>query len=157
MNVVAGIDSRVIDALDIRRLVSDSRALRAGDTFVAYPGETRDGRDFIAHAVRAGAASVLWDASGFKWKSAWRTQQLAVPQLRQKIGAIAGHVYGRPSSRLWMAGVTGTNGKTSCSQWIAQAFSQLDRRCAVAGTLGNGFPGALETGINTIRRLICCG
>jgi UDP-N-acetylmuramoyl-L-alanyl-D-glutamate--2,6-diaminopimelate ligase len=48
-----------------------------------------------------------------------------------------------------MAGVTGTNGKTSCSQWIAQAFNRLDRRCAVVGTIGNGFPGALESGVNT--------
>lgn len=149
MNVVAGIDSRVIDTLGIQRLVSDSRALRAGDTFVAYPGEARDGRDFIPQAVQAGAASVLWDAAGFKWKSSWRAKHLAVPRLRQKIGAIASHVYGRPSSRLWMTGVTGTNGKTSCSQWIAQAFNKLDRRCAVAGTIGNGFPGALESGVNT--------
>ncbi len=149
MNAVAGIDSRAIDALGIRRLVSDSRAVRAGDTFVAYRGETRDGRDFIAQAVHAGASSVLWDASGFKWKSSWHARQIAVPQLRHKIGTIASYVYGRPSSRLWMMGVTGTNGKTSCSQWIAQAFNRLDRRCALAGTLGSGFPGELETGVNT--------
>ncbi len=149
MSAAAEFDRRAIDALGIQRLTSDSRAVRAGDTFVAYPGETRDGRDFIARAVAAGAASVLWDATGFNWKSSWRAKQLAVPQLRQKIGLIASHVYGRPSSRLWMAGVTGTNGKTSCGQWIAQAFNTLDRRCAVAGTLGNGFPGALESGINT--------
>ena len=149
MNAVAGIDSRVIDALGIRRLVSDSRAVRAGDTFVAYPGETRDGRKFIAQAIDAGASSVLWEASDFRWRPAWRSRHLAVPDLRQKIGPIASHVYGRPSSRLWMVGVTGTNGKTSCSQWIAQALNRLDRRCALAGTLGNGFPGALDAGINT--------
>jgi UDP-N-acetylmuramoyl-L-alanyl-D-glutamate--2,6-diaminopimelate ligase len=147
--VTDNIDWAAVDALGIRRLTSDSRMLRAGDTFVAYPGEARDGRDFIAQAVRAGASSVLWDASDFKWKSSWRVGQLAVPQLRRKAGCIASHVYGRPSSRLWMIGVTGTNGKTSCSQWMAQAFSTLDRRCAVAGTLGNGFPGALESGVNT--------
>ena len=149
MSAVAGIDSGMIDALGIRRLVSDSRAVRAGDTFVAYPGETRDGRDFIAQAVGAGATSVLWDATGFRWKSSWRVRQLAVPQLRRGIGLIASHVYGRPSSRLWMVGVTGTNGKTSCSQWIAQAFNKLNRRCALAGTLGNGFPGTLEASVNT--------
>ncbi len=149
MSALAGIDSGMIDALGIRRLVSDSRAVRKGDTFVAYPGETRDGRDFIAQAVSAGAASVLWEAASFRWKAAWRVRQLAVPQLRRRIGLIASHVYGRPSSRLWMVGVTGTNGKTSCSQWIAQALSRLNRRCALAGTLGNGFPGALEAGVNT--------
>jgi UDP-N-acetylmuramoyl-L-alanyl-D-glutamate--2,6-diaminopimelate ligase len=145
----ATIDWTAIDALNIRWLTSDSRTVRAGDTFVAYRGEQRDGRDFIAQAVRAGAASVLWESSGFTWNSSWRSRQLAVPQLRYKIGLIASHVYGRPSSRLWMVGVTGTNGKTSCSHWIAQAFSRLDRRCALAGTLGGGFPGALESGVNT--------
>lgn len=142
-------DWAAIDALGIRRLVSDSRALRAGDTFVAYPGETRDGREFIAQALAAGAASVLWESAGFKWKSTWRAAHLGVRGLRYKVGPIASHVCGRPSSRLWMVGVTGTNGKTSCSQWIAQAFNQLGRRCAVAGTLGNGFPEALEAGVNT--------
>jgi len=143
------IDWAAIDALGIRRLVSDSRAVRAGDTFAAYRGETRDGRDFIAQALSAGARSVLWESEGFKWKSSWRAAQLGVRGLRHKLGPIASHVHGRPSSRMWTAGVTGTNGKTSCSQWIAQAFNQLGRRCAVVGTLGNGFPGALETGANT--------
>lgn len=143
------IDWVAIDALGIRRVVSDSRAVRAGDTFAAYRGETRDGRDFIAQALRAGARSVLWESEGFAWNASWRAAQLGVRGLRHKLGPIASRVHGRPSSRLWMAGVTGTNGKTSCSQWIAQAFNQLGRRCAVVGTLGNGFPGALETGANT--------
>ena len=149
------IDWAAIDALGIRQLVSDSRAARAGDTFVAYPGATRmerggrDGRDFIAQALAAGARTVLWESADFQWKDSWRARQLGVRGLRHKIGAIASHIYGRPSSRLWMVGITGTNGKTSCSHWIAQALTQLERRCVVAGTLGNGFPEALEAGINT--------
>ena len=143
------IDWAAIDALGIRRLTSDSRAVRAGDTFVAYPGDERDGRDFIVRAIAAGARSVLWEVSDFKWKSAWRTRQLGVRGLRHKIGPIASHVYGRPSSRLWTVGVTGTNGKTTCTQWIAQAFNQAQRPCVVTGTLGNGYPDALEAGANT--------
>ncbi len=146
---VENIDWAALNALGIRRLTSDSRTLRAGDTFVAYPGESRDGREFIARAIADGARTVLWEAAGFKWKNSWRVRNLGVRGLRHKIGPIASHVYGRPSSRLWMVGVTGTNGKTSCSQWIAQAFNHLGKRCAVAGTLGNGFPDALEAGINT--------
>lgn len=52
-------------------------------------------------------------------------------------------------SRLFMAGVTGTNGKTSVTQWFAQAMTALGRKCAVVGTLGNGFPGNLVPGPNT--------
>ncbi|HTD91577.1 MAG TPA: UDP-N-acetylmuramoyl-L-alanyl-D-glutamate--2,6-diaminopimelate ligase, partial [Burkholderiales bacterium] len=149
VHAVGTIDRRAIDALDIRRLTSDSRTVRAGDAFAAYPGENRDGRDYIAQAIAAGASTVLWESADFKWKDAWRAEHLGVRGLRHKIGPIASHLYGRPSSRLWMVGVTGTNGKTSCSQWIAQAFNHLGRRCAVAGTLGNGFPEALEAGSNT--------
>ena len=143
------IDWHAIDALGIRRLTSDSRAVGAGDTFVAYAGESRDGRAFIPQAIAAGARSVLWEAQGFQWKNSWPARGLAVRGLRHKIGRIASHVYGRPSSRLWTMGVTGTNGKTSCTQWIAQAFNQLEKPCVVAGTLGNGYPHALETGVNT--------
>jgi UDP-N-acetylmuramoyl-L-alanyl-D-glutamate--2,6-diaminopimelate ligase len=143
------IDWAAIDALGIRRLTSDSRAVRAGDTFVAYRGESRDGRDFIAQAIAAGAAAVLWESANYQWKKTWRARHLGVRGLRHKIGAIASHAHGRPSSRLWTVGVTGTNGKTSCTQWIAQALNLLDKPCVVAGTLGNGYPGALEAGINT--------
>ena len=143
------IDWAAIDALHMRRLTSDSRTVRAGDTFVAYKGESRDGRQYIAQAIAAGASSVLWEAPGFKWKPGWHAKHLAVRGLRHKIGRIASQVYGRPSSRLWTMGVTGTNGKTSCTQWIAQAFNHLDKPCVVAGTLGNGYPQALETSVNT--------
>jgi UDP-N-acetylmuramoyl-L-alanyl-D-glutamate--2,6-diaminopimelate ligase len=141
---------RAIDGLGVKRLTSDSRRIKAGDTFVAYPGETRDGREFIPQAIARGAASVLWDDSGgFAWNPAWRAANLGVPNLRRRAGEVASHVYGRPSSRLWMIGITGTNGKTSCSQWIAQSLTRPGRRCAVVGTLGCGFPGALEASINT--------
>ena len=147
--VADDIDWAAVDALGIRRLTTDSRAVRAGDTFVAYPGETRDGRDFIAQAVRNGAASILLEAFDFKEKISQRAPCLLMPDLRHRIGMIASHVYGRPSSRLWMVGVTGTNGKTSCSLWIARALGAAGRKCAVAGTLGNGFPDALIAGANT--------
>jgi UDP-N-acetylmuramoyl-L-alanyl-D-glutamate--2,6-diaminopimelate ligase len=140
---------RAVDALGVKRLVTDSRQIRPGDTFVAFPGATHDGRDFIAQALSRGAASVLWDRHGFAWNPRWRVPNLGVVELRRRAGEIASHVYGNPSARLWMIGVTGTNGKTSCSQWVAQSLTRARRKCAVIGTLGNGFPGALEPGANT--------
>jgi UDP-N-acetylmuramoyl-L-alanyl-D-glutamate--2,6-diaminopimelate ligase len=64
-------------------------------------------------------------------------------------GEIAHLVHGRPSEHLWLAGITGTNGKTSVSQWIAQAMNELRHSCAVIGTLGNGFLAALDDSPNT--------
>jgi UDP-N-acetylmuramoyl-L-alanyl-D-glutamate--2,6-diaminopimelate ligase len=140
---------KALDALRIRRLVTDSRAVKSGDTFVAFPGETRDGRYYIREALANGAASVLWEKRDYAWEPEWRVPNLGVADLRRRAGEIASRVYGRPSARLWMVGVTGTNGKTSCSQWIAQSLARCGRKCAVIGTLGNGFPGRLETAENT--------
>ena len=135
--------------VNITRLVSDSRALQPGDTFVAYPGAQADGRQFIEQAIKHGANAVIWDAHDFRWKDEWNVPNLAVHDLRHKAGLIADHVYRQPSQRLWMVGVTGTNGKTSCSHWLARTFSALGRKSAILGTLGNGFPGTLQATANT--------
>src|SRR5947207_4571555 len=135
----------------VRRITSDSRQVQRGDTFAAYPGERLDGRNFIAQAVANGAASVLWDAGdgSFRWRDEWRVAHLPVRDLKRHLGELADLVYGRPSQSMWIVGVTGTNGKTSCTQWIARALTRYGRKCAVLGTLGNGFPDALAAAQNT--------
>lgn len=138
-----------LEALNIGRLVTDSRKVSPGDTFVAYVGESMDGRNFIDDAVGRGAASVIWEEEGFSWNSAFAVPNVPVKNLREKSGEIASHVYGDPSRRLHVIGVTGTNGKTSCTHWIAQALNRLGRKTAVVGTLGNGFPGKLAPTGNT--------
>src|SRR5262249_8474663 len=130
-------------------LCSDSRKVERGDTFVAYPGETQDGRSYIEQAIARGAASVLWEARGFKWNARWRVPNRGVVNLRRHAGRIADRVYGEPSRKLWTVGVTGTNGKTSCSHWIAQSLARAGRPSAVIGTLGSGFAGALTPTTNT--------
>ena len=143
------IDWSAIEALGITRLVSDSRQVAPGDTFVAYPGEALDGRKFITDAIARGAGSVLWERRSYTWRAEWRVKNAAVENLRVHAGEIASEVYGRPSARLWTVGVTGTNGKTSCSHWIAQSLTRLERKCGIVGTLGSGWPGKLEPLVNT--------
>lgn len=143
------VDWRALEALGMTRLVSDSRQVAPGDTFVAYPGDALDGRKFIPNAIERGAASVLWEQRDFRWRQAWAIRNAPVENLKRHAGEIAGEVYGRPSARLWMIGVTGTNGKTSCSHWVAQALTRLQRKCGVVGTLGSGTPGKLEPLGNT--------
>jgi UDP-N-acetylmuramoyl-L-alanyl-D-glutamate--2,6-diaminopimelate ligase len=133
----------------IARLETDSRRVQGGDVFVACPGERQDARSYIGQAIAAGARGVLWEAEGFVWDSQWRVPNVGIHGLRRQLGHLAAHVYGHPSSKLWVTGVTGTNGKTSCSHWIAQAFNRLGRPTAVIGTLGNGFPNVLLPGTHT--------
>ena len=141
----------LLDALPapVTNLVNDSRQVQAGDTFLAYPGVHQDGRKFIEQAIAQGANAIVWEAQDYRWNPAWQVPNLAVPQLRDKVGALASEVYGRPSHQLCVIGITGTNGKTSCSHWLAQALSQAGRPTAIIGTLGNGFPERLEPSLNT--------
>jgi len=132
-----------------RRITSDSRCVEAGVAFAAYPGTHADGRTFVQDAIARGTPAVLWEASGFAWDHAWTVPQLAVDGLRERLGAIADFIYGSPSRGLWMVGVTGTNGKTSCAQWIAQALDACGRRAGLLGTLANGLVGGTSPSTHT--------
>ena len=135
--------------IGVAELVNDSRKAAPGAVFAAYPGEARDGRDFIAQAVAQRVDGVLWEADHYQWDPVLAIPNAGVVGLKTRIGEIASHVYGEPSHALHMVGVTGTNGKTSVAHWIAQAFSHLGRKTAIIGTVGNGYPGALTPALNT--------
>ena len=147
----SGFDIGALDALGVRvgGLATDSRKVRPHDLFLAYPGSRADGRAHIDQAIAAGVSAVLWESSGFRWNAAWRVPNLGVADLRTHVGEIASRFFGNPSRDMWLAGVTGTNGKTSCSHWIAQSLTRLGRKTAVIGTLGSGFPGELNDALNT--------
>lgn len=135
--------------MPVCELVNDSRKAAPGVVFAAYPGETRDGRDFIVQAVAQRVDGVLWEADQHLWDPALGIPNAGVAGLKHRIGEIAAHVYGEPSRAMHMIGITGTNGKTSVAHWVAQAFAQVGQKIAVIGTVGNGFPGALTPALNT--------
>src|SRR5574343_1910484 len=129
-------------------VADDSRQVRPGDLFLAYPGDLSDGRRYIADALARGAVGVLWQpGGGFVWPAEFTLPNCPVEVLRPLAGPLAHSVYGHPSEALSLIAITGTNGKTSISHFIAQAYA---RPCAIIGTLGAGLPGALcETGFTT--------
>ena len=129
-------------------LSGDSRQIRSGDVFLAYPGDAHDGRDHIPSAIAQGAAVVLWEPAGYAW-NAGKLPNLAVPGLKSVAVGLAAAWYGQPSQHLWMTGITGTNGKTSVAHWLSAAWTLLGRRTATIGTLGNGFPGNLTGSSHT--------
>ena len=116
----------------IDRLVSDSRRVAPGAAFFAYPGEAADGRRHIPDALAHGAAAVVWEAEGFDWDPAWRVPNAPVKGLKQEAGRLAHEYYRRPSERMWTCGVTGTNGKTSCSPGVAAQGAHEKLGCSVA-------------------------
>ena len=118
------------------QLSSDSRTIAGGDVFIAYPGETADGRDYIAQAIARGAKAVIYEAAGFNWDAGWTVPHLAVPDLKKAAGFIANAYYDQPDAEMFSVAVTGTNGKTSCSHWLGTLLSQSGEPTAVVGTLG---------------------
>ncbi len=140
---VAAADDREISALEI-----DSRRVRPGALFCALPGTQADGRTFMAAAARAGAAAIVYETNGAEVPHL-DIPAIGIERLRSHIGTVADRFYGSPSRRLVVIGVTGTNGKTTCTQLLAQALDAAPVRCAVIGTLGYGHPGALNESLHT--------
>lgn len=133
----------------ITNITSDSRKVVGNSLFLAYPGEKSDGRDYIEDAIKNGASAVLWDSENYFWNPEWQVENIPIKKLRLQAGFVASQFYKNPSHKLWMIGVTGTNGKTSITQWLAACLNHLNRKTAVIGTLGNGLPNQLSPTINT--------
>ena len=131
------------------RLTSDSRQAAPGAAFFAWPGTAGDGRRHIPEAIGRGCDAVVWERAGFAWDEGWRVPNVGVADLKAKAGFLADAFYGRPSASLWTCGVTGTNGKTTCAQWVAAALSAHGEKAGLIGTLGAGFAGALSPVANT--------
>ncbi len=121
-------------------ITTDSRKVRAGDGFIAWPGAATDGRRFVASALAAGATTCLVERDGLEVFAFDDARIASLPGLKAATGAIADAFFEQPSRSLEVIATTGTNGKTSTSWWTAQALTLLGRRCAVVGTLGIGAP-----------------
>jgi UDP-N-acetylmuramoyl-L-alanyl-D-glutamate--2,6-diaminopimelate ligase len=133
----------------VRGLTLDSRAVQAGDAFVAIAGFGAHGLNFAEQAKEKGASAILFEPPVPEGLEAPKGA-IAVPGLRARMGALADRFHASPSQDMKMVGVTGTNGKTSTVQLLAQAWHLRGTRCATVGTLGAGMYGeVVPTGFTT--------
>ena len=137
--------------LAVTGLASDSRSVQPGDLFFAVRGGQRHGLEFLATVKAVRAVAVVWEPP---WNGALPVDDslplLAAPELRQKMGLIANRFYDEPSRRLRVIGITGTDGKTSCAHFLAQALSDAESGpCGILGTLGVGVHGQTEPSLHT--------
>ncbi|MEI8401380.1 MAG: bifunctional UDP-N-acetylmuramoyl-L-alanyl-D-glutamate--2,6-diaminopimelate ligase MurE/UDP-N-acetylmuramoyl-tripeptide--D-alanyl-D-alanine ligase MurF [Alcaligenaceae bacterium] len=138
-------------------LYADSRAVRAGDVFVACPGLNGDGRQYISAAIKQGAGAVLMHADSAKdWQATdFSVPVLGLPSLTERLGELADLWYDKPSAQLKVMAVTGTNGKTSCVQWLTDALQSAGYSAGALGTLGVRFPdGSVRAGALTTPDVI---
>lgn len=138
-------DTPVDAAVDT--LCLDSRAVRVGTLFVAIPGHKFDGRDFIDDALEQGASAVLQEAGDFAVEMRGAVPVVSFPALRRSLSALAWRFYGEP--QIVPVGITGTNGKTTTSQLLAQLCDKLGSNAGIVGTLGAGRFGELVPALNT--------
>lgn len=157
-----------LNEIIINGLSLDSRRIKESYLFLAIKGETVNGIEFINNAIDQGAAAVLWDVDGdadtkvdaikINWRKTSTGKNvpiIAIENLIQRSGLLADRFYGMPSKDLPVCGITGTNGKTSCADFIAQMMS-VNASCGMMGTLGSGlYPELKETGYTTPDAITC--
>jgi UDP-N-acetylmuramoyl-L-alanyl-D-glutamate--2,6-diaminopimelate ligase len=144
-----------VPAIGINGMSLDSRHLKQGDLFIACAGSQAHGLEYLDDAIANGAEVVLGEVC-----SNWLPDKISalseaknivivpIGALSEAVSLIAGRFYGRPSQEFPMIGITGTNGKTSSSLFVAQAFAG-SKKVAVMGTVGNGFLGELAPSTHT--------
>lgn len=154
--LLAGLTTAALPPLPITALALDSRKVAPGCLFLACQGGRAHGLDFARALLGQGVAAIAAEPSAH-----WSPEAIAalgaelglpvipVERLAARAGEIAARFHQDPSAALDVIGITGTNGKTSVSHFIAQSLA-VEARCAIVGTLGQGFPEALaSTGMTT--------
>ncbi|OGT53849.1 MAG: UDP-N-acetylmuramoyl-L-alanyl-D-glutamate--2,6-diaminopimelate ligase [Gammaproteobacteria bacterium RIFCSPHIGHO2_12_FULL_42_13] len=130
----------------INAITNDSRTVSKNTLFLAYPGAKSDGRAYIQQAIEKGACAICYEPNDFVL-SKIIIPAIPIPDLKTKQSLIAARFYDFPSKKIPIIGVTGTNGKTSVTYFIAALLQKM--HCAIIGTTGYGFPPNLHKLINT--------
>lgn len=156
MDLLIGVDViGDVPPVMIRAVSMDSRCVTAGSLFLACAGQQTHGLEYLQQAVVNGASAVLAEVSSCylpediaRLSSDVGVPVIPVSELTSIVSLIAGRFYQHPSRKIPVIGITGTNGKSSSSLFIANAFADI-RKVAVLGTLGNGFPEELQPSTHT--------
>ncbi|MDG1494334.1 MAG: UDP-N-acetylmuramoyl-L-alanyl-D-glutamate--2,6-diaminopimelate ligase [Porticoccaceae bacterium] len=136
------VDSASVPNTPVQGLTLDSREVKPGDLFIAVKGTQTDGAKYIAQAIEQGAVAVLIEAA--EETHTFGTSlvpMIAVPKLSEFVSDIAGQFYAHPSREMAVTAITGTNGKTTCAQLLANLFELLGEPAGCVGTIGYGTAG----------------
>lgn len=135
------VKEQTVPEIEIFGIKDDSRQVVAGDLFLAFQGETVDGRDYLNEAIQNGAVAAVCDAPAPAMAT---IPVIPMEQLSNRSGVYASRFYGQPSDLMTIIAVTGTNGKTSFTHLMSDALGANEINCGLIGTMGHGRPGALK-------------
>ena len=116
---------------EITAIAYDSRRVQPGTLFVALRGEKVDGAQFVEQAIAAGAEAVVSEVAEFRT----RATNVIVPDARLALADLAAAFYQHPARALKIAGVTGTNGKTTTAFLLKHICEATMHRCGLIGTV----------------------
>jgi len=132
-------ESKLLELLtNVEHITNDSRRVKQGSLFLAYPGDRFDGREFIQDAINQGALIIFYEALNFELKKNFSLPVLPVLNLKKQLPTIACKFFKDPSRDLKVIGITGTNGKSTVAGLIDQLLTFLNQASATIGTLGYG-------------------
>lgn len=143
--------------VEIVGLQNDSRHVKPGDVFIAYPGAVTDGRTYVAQAISNGAVAILYEPNEctIPWVTPLGMPCYPISELSSQLAPLACRYYDNPSESLSVTGVTGTNGKTTIAYQLTQAHQLLGKRSAYIGTIGEGEIGQFKPLMNTTPDALC--
>mgnify|MGYP001170914157 FL=1 len=128
-----GIDESRLSKIDIYGLSINSKTIKKGDLFIAISGTNENGNDYIEEAIQSGAAAIVTDK---KYFGRTKVPIIEVDNSRKVLSVIASEYYGKPSTKMTIVGITGTNGKTTTACLIKSILENENHKVAQIGTLG---------------------
>ncbi|HSO02733.1 MAG TPA: Mur ligase domain-containing protein, partial [Gaiellaceae bacterium] len=137
------------DPVEVRDLAYDARAVTPGAAFFAVPGERADGHDFAVRAVENGAVVLVVERAVEP-----EVPQLVVPSPRQAMATAADVFFGEPTRELEVAGVTGTNGKTTTAFLLYAILAAAGKRPGLLGTVESRVGGEVRPVVRTTPEAI---
>tara|TARA_B100001063_G_scaffold192485_1_gene183736 strand:+ start:386 stop:1882 length:1497 start_codon:yes stop_codon:yes gene_type:complete len=135
-------------------VTNNSKEIKKGFLFLALPGKTFDGRNYISEATKNGASAIIYEKKDFKLKEQINIPHLGIENLHKKQGKILKFFFKNPSKSIKIIGITGTNGKTSVAGWLSQCLNILNCKTGTIGTLGCEISGKKIKTLNTTPDII---
>lgn len=136
--ILEGIQIREIRgdlSVSVHRIVFDSRQAGKDDLFVAVNGVKADGHSFISDVIAKGVAAVICEK--MPEESTGNVTIVQVENSGAALGIAASNLYGKPSTKMKLVGVTGTNGKTTTATLLYNLFTALGHKCGLFSTVCN--------------------
>ena len=140
----------IFNKLNAKEIVSHHEKVKKNSIFIALKGSNYDGREFFNEAINNGAILIIYDKKKCIWNKSKKIQNIGILNLKEKLGSILSLFYKNHKRKIKIIGVTGTNGKTSVTHFLAESFNALGKKVGLIGTIGSGiFPKLRSSSLTT--------